>query len=108
MLRHPISRGGAFSRSPPPPSTNRVAVRHSPPKSSTLIGRPRRFLPPRRDVTCGASDQDFQSYRNVVMYVWAIEEWGQKQSPMKHSRFGEFYIHILVVCEPNHDLLNHA
>ena len=84
--------------------------RRRPPFAAEILDAdwpPAQVFAPRPDVTCGASDKDFQSYRNVVMYVWA-RNGGQKQSSMEHSRFGEFRIHILIICEPNHDLLNHA
>ena len=63
----PLGRGAFARSSPPPPPTNRVAVRHSPPKNSTLIGRPYRFSP-RRHLWKGRL-QLSESYRNVC--VWA-------------------------------------
>ena len=77
VLRHPISRGGAFAR--PSAAATFDQSRRRPPVGAveTLDADwpPAQVLAPRRPsarpdvVTCGTGDKSFQSYRNIC--VWA-------------------------------------
>ena len=84
VLRHPISRGGAFAR--PSAAATFDQSRRRPPFAAEILDAdwpPAQVFAPRPDVTCGASDKDFQSYRNVVMYVWA-RNGGQNPETIIH------------------------